>query len=124
MNEFKSFCEVNGFDYFEQQKQQLKNVIESNPKEYLLGVDESEYKQFLFDKFKLEPLSIDTTQEDLGEPLTGKITLTDQFRGNKYEKDAYTFNVKYPFTGSSVLFKIRPSTWTMTSEPIIVSDIS
>lgn len=122
MGAIRSFGHIRAFEYFEKLKVALKQEIELKPKEYILGVDEQEYKKYLFDKFELELLSVDLNSESFDEPAKSKIILTDEFRGDKYEKDAYTFHIKYPFAGSPVLFQISPSSKTITGADIIVSE--
>jgi hypothetical protein len=122
MNEIKSFAHINGHDYFESQKQNIKREIESLTKEYLLGVDEQEYKHYLFEKYQLETLAVDFENEELSEPVKGKQIVTDSHRRDTYQVDSYTFNIKYAYSGSSKIFEIRPSHWVMTTVPIFVRE--
>lgn len=118
------FSKIASYDYFDQRKNKLKKEIHSQTKEYLLGVDEEEFKQYLIEKNKLEPLEIDFSKEFYNKPLTKKITLSDRFRNQEYEVDGYIFEIKYPFTGSSEIFEIRPSQYSNTGEKITVSNSS
>jgi hypothetical protein len=42
--------------------------------------------------------------------------------GRHYEADVYYFTVKYLFSGSPVVFRIRPSTFILTTEEIFVNE--
>ena len=115
----RSFSQVSYYDYATQVTAQIATEIERNTKEYLLGVEEEEYKKFLIDKYSLEPLTVDSNNCSMGHPTISKEWFEDHFR-ERYQKDVYTFTLKYPYTGSSDVFKIRPSTYTMTSTDLFV----
>src|SRR5690349_17695809 len=105
----KSFSEVDSFSFNDQLADGLKKEIEKKGKEYILGVDENEFKKYLVSEFTVEPLSIDLSTETIEKPTTTREFRDDIFYGRSYEVEAYNFTVKYHFTGSAVLFKIRPS---------------
>lgn len=119
----KSFCQVNTQELFQRLSEKIKRDIESKKKEYILGVDEEEYKKYLINEYTLEPLIIDFSSEHIGEPPIGKVWMEDRFiRGKRYPVDAYTFTISYKFTGYSEMFKVKPSTYKMTSEEICIDD--
>ena len=115
-----SFNEINSFDFFRELTEKIKMEIEEKGKEYILGVDEEEFKNYLINKFKLEPLTIDYNSETIDEPSVSKEWFVDRIYGEKYQSDVYNFTVRYNYTGSEVLFKIKPSAWRMTSLEISV----
>lgn len=121
-NTIKSFSEIDSFDFTRQLTDKIKSEIESKGKEYVLGIDETEYKQYLIDKYTLEPLNIDYNSESIDEPTISKEWLEDRFYGEKYQADVYNFTVRYSYRGSSILFKVRPSAWTMTFAEIYVDE--
>ncbi|SEU15813.1 hypothetical protein SAMN05444285_1628 [Draconibacterium orientale] len=120
----KTFSEVESFSAIEQWKEQIKKKIESETKEYILGVEEEDYINFLIEDFKVTPLVIYEESEQIDQPKTKKETMTGRFRDYEYEQDVYIFTVRYTFSGSIVLFKIRPSTWAWTSYDISVNEHS
>lgn len=118
----KSFCEISSYDFTRQLTDKIKSEIEGKGKEYILGVDEEEYKNFLIDKYSLEPLTIDYKSETIDEPTISKEWLEDRFYREKYQAEVFNFTIRYNFTGSSVLFKVQPSTWSMTAAEIYVDE--
>jgi len=118
----KSFYEIDSFSFIEQLTDRLKKEIEGKGKEYILGVDENEFKKYLINEFTIEPLTVDTSTETVEKPTTAKESREDGFYGRRYEVEVYNFTVKYHFTGSGVLFKVRPSQWVMTSHEIYVDE--
>jgi len=121
-SKIRTFTEVNSFSANDQWKEQIRKKIESETKEYILGVDEEEYIKFLIEDFKVIPLVIYEESEQIEHPKVTKEKMTDRFRGYEYEQDVYVFTAKYTYSGSTVLFKIRPSSWTMTSYEITVNE--
>lgn len=121
-NTINSFSEISSFDFIEQLSDKIKSEIEGKGKEYILGVDEEEFKAYLIDHYSLEPLSIDYNSEIVDEPKVSKEWVEDRFYREKYQTEVFSFTIRYKFTGSSVLFRVRPSTWTMTSAEIYVNE--
>lgn len=121
-SKIRTFTEVDSFSAKDQWKEQIRKKIGSETKEYILGVDEEEYINFLIEDFKVIPLIIYEESERIEQPKIFKEKRTDNYRGYEYEEDVYLFNVKYTFSGSKVLFKIKPSSWTVTSYEIDVDD--
>lgn len=118
----KSFCEISSYDFTRQLTDKIISEIEGKGKEYILGVDEEEYKNFLINKYSLEPLTIDYNSETIDEPTISKEWLEDRFYREKYQAEVFNFTIRYNFTGSSVLFKVQPSTWSMTAAEIYVDE--
>ncbi|WP_262150730.1 hypothetical protein [Chryseobacterium foetidum] len=118
----KSFSEISNFDFIPQLKEYIKREIEGKSKDYILGVDEEEFKSYLIDKHKLESLAIDFNNEIVPPPLVTKEWVEDRFYREKYETDVYIFTVQYPFIGSADLFRVQPSSWIMTSAEITVDE--
>lgn len=120
----RTFSEVDSFSAKDQWKDQIKKKIESETKEYILGVDEEEYINFLIEDFSVTPLTIYEESEKIDQPEVFKEKMQGRFRDYEYEQDVYKFTVRYTYSGSQVLFKVRPSTWTMTSYEIFVNEHS
>jgi hypothetical protein len=119
----KSFFEITGFDFIDQLKNKIKKEIEDKSKDYILSVDEDEFKQYLIDKYNLEPLTVYYDTEKLEEPRITKEWREDGHYRDKYECEVYNFTITYNFTGSAVLFKVQPSSsYTMTSSEIFVDE--
>ncbi len=117
-----SFSEISSSDFTRQLSERIKDEIENKGKEYILSIDEEEFKEYLIDQYSLEPLTIDYESEVIDEPTISKEWIEDRFYGGKYQTEVFTFTIRYKFSGSNILFKVRPSTWTMTSAEICVNE--
>jgi hypothetical protein len=119
----KAFAEIDSYSAEKQFEENIKKHIEGKSKEYILGVDEEEFKEYMHSEYSVETLNVYQESERIDKPLIKKEKFTDRsYREYQYEKEVYYFTVHYKFSGSSVLFKIRPSSWTMTTYEISVDD--
>ena len=118
----RAFNEIDSFTYTDKLHERITSEIEGLTKEYILGVDENDYKNYLIEKYTLEPLKIFFDKEKIERPTSSKEWFEDRFYGEKYQRDVYHFSVAYPFTVSPALFKIHPSTWAMTSYDINIDE--
>jgi len=118
----KSFNEIDHNSFTQGLKDQIKEEIASKGKEYILGVDEDDFKKFLLNKFSLEPLTVDINSEIIDEPKISKEWIENSVLYRvPYETDAYNFTISYTYSGSGILFRVTPSTWIMTSAEIYVN---
>lgn len=120
----RAFNEISWSDFVRNRSNTIKREIESKEKEYILGVDEEEYKNYLFEKYYLEPLEINPASEPIDEPRTSKEWFEDRIWHKRRQREVYIFTVRYTFRGSPILFKIRPDRWIMTSYEIYVNETS
>lgn len=120
--EIKSFWEIDSHAFARDKEEKIKNEIENNSKDYILNIDENEYLTYLKEKYCLNPLEIDKTSEHIGKPAIEKETRVDKYCMNRaYEEDVYFIRISYAYTGSKEIFYIRPSTCTVTTYRICVS---
>lgn len=119
----ESFSEIDGDSYIQQLTKKLSDEIDAKRKEYIIGVDEDEYKNYLYDKHKLDPLIIDFNSEYIATPSVQK-EWREGWRGydNKYQIDVYKFTVTYVFLGSADIFRVRPSRYTMVHTLLFIND--
>ncbi|NGP90254.1 hypothetical protein [Fodinibius halophilus] len=115
-----SFREIDGHSYFQNLSENLRKRIKREDKEYILGVDEEEYKKYLVEELSLEPIEILKSKEKVEEPVAREELVTDRAWGNEYKKKFYYFAIKYPFKGTPELFKVAPSPRTLRSTEITV----
>ena len=118
----RSFSGIESYSYFEQLNQDIITEINSKKKEYILGVDEIEFKQYLKDKFSLEPLEILKDTEKTSQPTISTESNRNPYFGGDYKQDAYNFTFTYSFLGSANLFRVRSSTFVVTSHEINVNE--
>jgi hypothetical protein len=112
----KTFTEVESYSARNQFQNNIKKDIDNKSKEYILGVNEEEYINYLINEYSVEPLILYDESEKIDKPIIRKEKFTDDFpREYEYELEVYYFTIRYTFSGSAVLFKIRPSSYTMTT---------
>ena len=118
----KAFYEIDSHDFVRQLTGKIASEIESKGKEYILGVDEEEYKKYLVEKYTLESLTIAADSNPISPPSVSKEWREDSFYEERFEVEAYNFAVEYNFTGSSELFRVKPNPFTMTTTDIVVDN--
>lgn len=114
-----SFAETEWYVYQEGLRQAIKQEIHDQSKDYLLGVEETEYKSYLANKFTFEPLEI-LEQTERIEPRVEQRPFRNHFGRTGY-RDVYVFEIAYNFRGFAELFKLTPNTRAMISHEIHVS---
>ena len=114
-----SFSQISWLEYQQNLQQAIRKEVHDRPKEYILGVDEKEYKSYLTGHYTLQPLEIVTTSEHIATPLTEKEQFRDALDRICY-RDVYIFRVRYDFTGSAGLFEVQPNPAMSTTYPISV----
>lgn len=103
------FAETDSATYFNRLKKQLHSEIGEAKKEYILKIDEQEYKAYLRNTYHLEPLVIYFDKLEVEKPDSGLRTL-EEIR-NRFIKTLpkdYSFSLKLPYSGSENIFEIRP----------------
>lgn len=112
-----SFGQIEWVDYLQQLQQAVRQEIHELNKDYILGIDENNYKSYLIDKYSLEPLEIFQDSEHIA-PRTEQEQFRDEPFGQIRSRDVYVFKVSYKFRGSAQLFEVKSNPWMMTSYPI------
>lgn len=120
----KSFYEIDSYGLKQQLSEKIKEEIQGKSKDYILGVDEEEFKKYLIDKYSLEPLFVDIDNGVVEAPTISKewVEESRMSSNGRYQTDVYRFTIKFKFTGSSILFRVRPDSFILTSADIYVND--
>ena len=114
-----SFRQIPWVEYQQNLHQAVRNEVHDRPKEYILGVDENEYKSYLVQQYTLQPLEIVANSEHIATPRTEKEQFRDALDRICY-RDVYVFRVRHNFTGSPGLFEVQPNPAMSTTYPINV----
>jgi hypothetical protein len=117
-----SFNEVDTHSFKSQLTEKIKKEIESQSKDYILRIDEQEYINYFIERYTIEPLQIDYNSEYIPEPVKSIEYVRNNVYGGQYQVEIYTFTIYYDFTGSAVIFKVRPEHFRMTSRKITVDE--
>lgn len=115
--QINSFAEIRSDEYFRNLSSSIRNEIKGESKEKILKIDETEYKKYLEEKYRLEPIEIDKENKVVNQPNKKSEQRTDSYRAN-YVYEYYEFKVTYPFIGTPSLFKVAPSRRTLASSNI------
>src|SRR5215467_3757893 len=73
----RSFNEITTYDFAARQNEQIKSEIQTKSKEYILEVNAEEFIQYLVDKYSLQPLTVDFSDETTDAPIISKETIED-----------------------------------------------
>jgi hypothetical protein len=112
-NRIKAFSEITASDFEILLKSKIKEEIERKGKEYILGIDENDFINYLVNEYTLEPLEIYNESEEIEEPkIRREIRENNMLYRGRYEIDIYEFTVKYSFSGNISLLKVRPNPYS------------
>lgn len=109
-------------EFFEDRIRQMVQEIARLSKSDVLNIDEDEYIDYLENEYSLTPITVHRDQEEVIDPRQIK----KEVQCNPYthaiygygENDTiiysgYEIKVAYPFEGDSILFFVRPNTYTI-----------
>ena len=121
--EINSFAEIDWFNFSRNMSKGIVNQIESQPKDYILKVDENQYKAYLVSEFELEELEIIKDSEEIIPTITNENIYNKRTR-HSFEREVYNFEIRYSFKGSPILFHVQPSHYSMTANKIYVDEFT
>ena len=110
-SEFHAFSEYDGSSLIEKRKGQIVSAITSQPDNYILNVNKTEYVEHLVSEFMIPPIEI---HRDQLSASTYEAQIPAKIHPNSYNVDAgksYKRNVikfHLPFAGDAQLLKVRP----------------
>lgn len=115
---FKIFCEDNLYEYLRKLERRIKDEIYNSEDDYILNVNDSEYIEYLHDKFSIEPITFDFDNAYAEEPIEREVEVRQPFFEalTTQRRAAYIFHI--PYTGTFDLLKLKPSTFTLWTEEI------
>jgi len=114
----KVFYEITWREFQDNHKQKVCEEISKRGEEYLLGVDEEEFVNYLTEKFHLEPLKILVETKHVFEPRKNKKHVENNYFGNTFEIEVWNCIVSYHFEGSGELFNVQPNQYYLTTYEI------
>ena len=107
-------------EFFKYILNQIQLEINDLSKTELINLDESDYIQYMFDKYYIQPLSVSKESGVVRTP----IPIKREVQSNPYEGlygfgrragkiiyEGYKIEVEYPFTGDPRLFFVRPNSF-------------
>ncbi|PAF27241.1 hypothetical protein CHH61_04310 [Shouchella clausii] len=121
-NERVLFSKRSFFDYKRKLEEDIQDLIVTKSEDYILGVDQAQYVDYLFERFKIENVNViiekaayDRKEEEIAVkdfPYGFYITSENgSFRKNVYY-------ISWPFTNDPKLFDLQPSTYD-SSPPVL-----
>ena len=126
---FDSFSIIEWHDFHDKIINEIDCEIEKCSDEYILNVNEDEYITYLIEKYSFEPLVIDNDSEEVEKPEEFKEELSQYDNRYAYAKygcyrNGYSILISYSYRGSGELFKVRPNSFTLTSNKIMIDEYS
>lgn len=124
-NGFHAFSDYNGFSVTENQKQLIASTINSQPDDYILNVNKTEYIEHLVSEFTITPLEVHRDQLTASAyeaqiPAEHHPSSYYVHSGKSYPKDVIKYHL--PFSGDPELLKVRASTYTLSPPRITIED--
>ncbi len=102
----------------------INKEIDNKDKNYILNVNEEEYKSYLMDKYLLQKLSIDKSTEYSKHLRTVKEKRESEIRRDLYEVDVHYILVSYSYSGSKKIFDWLGSKWAKKEYNFTVNESS
>lgn len=113
MATFTLFGQQDAYSSFEHYIREITKEISSKPNDFILNVDKQEWKQYFVNKYEFIPITVYT--EKSTSKFKSKSKIKKEQYGREYEAEAYNFEVKVPYTGSSFLLMLKPSTCVLNN---------
>src|SRR5262245_5552928 len=121
------FAEGSLREYLHRRVQDLEAEVRAASSNYLLNTNETQYIEYLANRYKVEPVTIDFGDVSVStrEELIRADEFPDSFsfgliNGGPFPKQVITYNL--PFTGNSDLLTLRPSAGVLWSTDVRISD--
>jgi len=108
MAELSLFGQQDASSSFDHYLDDIKKEIESKSSDHILNVDIKEWREYFINKYEFIPITL--YSEKAITEFIGKGKATREDFGRSYEIETYRFEIRVPFTGSSFLFMLKPST--------------
>lgn len=119
----RMYNQVSFSDFEKDLLSKLVKEIKQKDKQYILGVDETQYIDYLFNEYVIEALHILEDTESVGTPKVSQRTTTNAiYYGGSCVIEVYTFTIKYGYTGSGRMFAVTPNPFILGSFDLIVDD--
>lgn len=105
----RPFNEWDADSVFKAVHKEIEKEITSMPKDYVLGVDEDEYVNYLTAKYSIEPVTVYFDSEDVELYQEVKKTHYNEIYRWEEPYSEYIFYIHLNFSGESDIFRIHPS---------------
>ena len=124
---FEMFREGKLSDYFRQKRDEIQRVLQYKPEDYILNVNETEYVNYLVNKFTVDSININFEGVFIDEPYEKDIPAEHfpMYRygvldGKSYPKPTTIYH--FPYTGNEDLFQYAPSNYLSWGKEVFLSD--
>ncbi|MCB0574562.1 MAG: hypothetical protein KDC61_08345 [Saprospiraceae bacterium] len=118
MASFNLFAQIPGYALFDKVLEDLTKEIKGKQPDYILNVDPNEWEEYFVNKYSYMPLTIYPSKA-IVEFNTKRLRPVERF-GRQFEQEEFEFNILIPYTGSSFLFQVQPSTYVMRTAKVDV----
>ena len=120
------FAEGDLRGFLDQRRQQMKQEVHGQSDNYLLNANETQYVEYLADKYTLDPLVIrwdELSASDREEMIPAEHFPSFRFNvehGRSYSKQVITYHL--PYSGDDQLLRLTPSTRILWSTDVSLRD--
>ncbi|RSK50119.1 hypothetical protein [Hymenobacter rigui] len=113
MERISLFRQKNASEVFDNYLEIIKKEVSEKPNDYVLNIDYEEWLRYITDRFEQKPLII--YPERITTSFAGKGQRSVSGVWGPYEAETTRIDISLPFTGTSYLFYLQPSTYTLNS---------
>jgi hypothetical protein len=118
------FSEGDTFAIFHNRIEMVKQEIESLDNDYVLKASVTELEEYFLDKVRIEPLTLHSDQYYIENKEGTKIDVSHHidrfvFPGERAIVQGTRLNIAIPYEGNQFLWRVRPSTFSLSSYPEI-----
>ncbi len=113
------FAEKPWRNFAEERLAAIKDEIEELPKNEVLGLDQTEFCNYLQSKYELEPVEVFEESATFDEPEKEMESGVNMYR-RTYQVEVYKFLITYSYNGSDELLRVIPSQRYMRSTSVYV----
>jgi hypothetical protein len=111
MSSFKIFAEFPSRVFFDTILEKITKEIKDKPQDYVLNVNADDWQEYFVNKYSYLPLTIYREKATV-EFYAKRLRPVEQY-GRQFEREEFEFKILIPYTGSSFLFQVQPSTFMM-----------
>ena len=104
------------FHFSEERLEMFRQALSQESKEYILNINETEYRSYLYNKYKLVPLQLNEEQIEIHPPRKEKRQLREE---DRFERNPYYWvcSIAYKVDGTTELWSVVPSTFSLGGRP-------
>ena len=106
------------YEFSEERNESVKQELKRQPKDYTLNVNETDYKTYLFEKFRFEPLQLHEETIEIQPPRQKEYKINED-DNNRFWRSRFYWecSIACQVNGSTELWGIMPTVFSLSGRP-------